>query len=177
MEEICINIKEKNEEATFQELSDIVEQQKQNTFEIIPQVTYVHFDKEQTTTHQEQRQEHQKMENYTMLTTEGKLIAKVLGEMPIELKKYNNLKFSIKHKQNKVGNHVILDLLVPLQTKVLKKISELEKEVEYWEKLYFMNNNFSAPVMNDRIKDTLHLDKFNRTKMGEKLKQYWNINF
>ena len=98
-----------------------MKQQKQNNFEIIPQVTYVHFDKEQTTTHQEQRQEHQKMENYTMLTTEGKLISKVLGEMPIELKKYDNLKFSIKHKQNKVGNHVILDLLVPLQTKVLKK--------------------------------------------------------
>ena len=178
-EEICVNIKEKNEEGIFQELNDIANQQKQIQ-DIVQQTTdYIHFDKEQTSTHQEQKKGREKenimIESYTMLTKEGKLIEKVLGETPIELKKYDNLKFCAKHKQNKISD--MLDFLILLQTKVLRKVSELEKEVEYWERLYFNENNFSAPVMNDRLKDPLHLGKFNRIKLGEKLKRYWKIKF
>ena len=76
-----------------------------------------------------------------------------------------------------MDKNYILDLITPLQTKVLKKVSQLEKEVECWERSYFVKNNFSAPTMNDRLKDSLISHKLKRIKLGKKLiKSYWKIS-
>ena len=70
----------------------------------------------------------------------------------------------------------LMDILAPLQTSVLRRIGQYKKEVNCWERIFFSKNNFSAPVMSDRQKDCIHLDKYNRMKVGEKLLKYWNIN-
>ena len=116
-------------------------------------------------------------EIYILQTSEGKLIHQVLKEMPNELIKYDKLKFTIKHTENKIDKVDFLDLQVAIQTRVLKKISKLEKEVKDWEREHFVENSFSAPLMDDRMKDPSRFEKFNRIKLGEKLKNYWNIKF
>lgn len=114
----------------------------------------------------------------TLLTNEGKMIQHILGKNSDTLQKYDKLKYDIKRNYKKAQRNKILDLLVPLQTSVVKIVSELERDVESWERTYFIENNSSAPTEDDRIKNYEIWNKIKRIKMGKNLiKNYWKINF
>ena len=114
--------------------------------------------------------------NCIMLTSEGQCIQKVLQKTPVELKRYDELKYNIKHKGEKVKKDNVLNLLTPLQVNVSRTVTELEKDIENWERSYIVNNNLCAPTNNDRAGDLSVSSKLNRIKIGKKLlKTQWKI--
>ena len=123
-----------------------------------------------TNYHEKSKQQKEKLRTY-----EGRSMAIVLAEVTISLRRYDSMKHAIKHKKSKVNREAVLDLLVPLQTAVLRTITKLETEVGDWERCKMANDNFCAPTHLDREQDPKIKDCIQRIDLGKTLIRSWRI--
>ena len=91
--------------------------------------------------------------SYKMQTTEGKNISFVLNKVTDDIIKYDKFKVESKKKNSTILKDDMLDLLAPIQTKVMRTVRKLEKEIENWERQYIADNQFCAPTLEIKLKN------------------------
>ena len=97
-----------------------------------------------------------------LLTKEGKNIAIALGETATNHEKQIIIldKCKISLKKNPGNNEKYNDYinsLVPLQSLVLKRVSDVEKKISAWEKEFWLQNNLAIPTQDDWEEETKYL--------------------
>ena len=115
-----------------------------------------------------------------LLTTEGKNIAIALGETANHHEKkiifLDKCKISLKktpENNEKYNNYI--NSLVPLQTLILKHVSNIEKKISAWETEFCLQNNLAIPTSEDWEDKTKYL--MQQLKYGKfLLTNAWDIN-
>lgn len=108
---------------------------------------------------------------------EGKLIFCVLGEYTKELKEYDTLKCKLKISMKAELRVKAQDLLVRIQTKVAKTVTELSEIIKKWERDFIIQNDHSVPTAEDFAKDLWITSQLQRLRTGKTLlKKYWKID-
>lgn len=148
-------IREKEEEKSLQIVPEKVQTDRRNK---TPKVSY------------------EKKGRKALSNADSKWMEKVLNDCPLELLKYDTIKSCFKKGKSSV--HDVEKQLAPLQTKVLRVVTELEKLIESWERDFVQKNNFSMPTRKDRMDNHEIFALENRLKIGKTLiNKIWHIKF
>ena len=102
-------------------------------------------------------------------STEAKALAYIL-DLPYSdgvIQKIAKIKLQLRENHSQSLLNTYLELIAPLQSQVLREISNLKKEISSWEQNFFIRNNFAAPTMED-INDSI-IESKKRLKLGNML--------
>ena len=106
----------------------------------------------------------------------ARAVEQVIG-MSKNLSLYDKYLCDYKLSNSKFSKRMLTENLIPLQTQILKSLSENQAIVEKWEKDYFLKHA-TTPMNNDIIKsDSGIKDHFNKITIAKKLLKKWNIKF
>ena len=92
----------------------------------------------------------------------------LLGDLP-EIRKYDFLKSSYKNKNDSFTRTLLLDHRAVFETKVSKKVSELQIELQVWERDFMKKNNCHAPSPDDYQSDEYILNLSKMFNTGKQL--------
>ena len=110
-------------------------------------------------------------------------ISIVLGEISPLLQRYDRgvtiYKRLQKEKLNASGSFKddLLDIQSTLHQQVIRKVSELKREFECWERSFLINNDFCAPVQCDLAGNNAITDINRRINIGSNILNNWDITF
>ena len=90
---------------------------------------------------------------------------RVFNDTHTELASYDFYKTKIKRGEN-IPVEIILEILVPFETKAAKTVTKLKKEIKYWEREFIAQHNLCAPTVTDEENDKTLAQKLKQIKIG-----------